>query len=483
MPLLVVVVGLPLIIWGERYTMGGGWGHDGQNYGKWATDFSKWVLGKKMEAYYVGRVLPSAIIHYSLRLLDIELTRINIIRAFQIFNLLVLMIAALSWTGIARRLELGRLATWVGFIAIFVNFPFLKSALYNPLTLNPSALMLGMVVFYAYLARNQILLVAICCVGAFIWPTVLPTGMLLFVFPRRELAVERARLGLNQLVGLAAVVFLLWVINYYYFDKSFEVFNKAHAPHISASFVYLSVVCVVVFAFFAIAQLADLRALYRPSSYVSRSTWLGVAIRAVIAVALFMAARRTYQHFGPLGSGPTLEFYYGQVIFGALVRPLQFLVSHVVLFGPIVILVVLRWRDICRRMHGYGIGLVLFMLTLMLQAISAQSRQMIPYLPVLVGFAVLAWEEELPRLKVELFAALCFLYSKIWFPINVVKLHGSPRHWPLQRFFMNHGPWMNLTMYIVQGAFVLLTFMYIYFLFRTPDGRPAGTDDSDASVA
>jgi hypothetical protein len=475
MPLLIVVVGIPLIIWGERFPIGGGWGYDGQNYGKWATDFSKWIFGKKMEAYYISKCLPSAIIHYTMRLFDVELTRMSVIRAFQIYNLIVLALAAFTWARVAHRIRLGEIATWFGFLALFVNFPFLKAGLYNPLTINPSGLLLGMAMFYAFLARKQILLVVIGCLGAYTWPTVLATGMILFVFPRRDseagAEAKPAPYGLNELAGLLAAIAALLLVDYFWFDRSYEVFNNAYARHVSASFVYLSTACALVFLFFSVSRLLDRRAVYLPSTYITRETALGVAIRLVIAITLYKAAQYSYSYLGPRGPGPTLEFYYAQLIFGAIIRPLQFLVAHVVLFGPVIVFIVLRWKQICERVHTMGPGLVLFMLTLLLQAITSQGRQLIPYMPFVVGLTALVWKDDLPRLKLTVFAALCFLYSKIWFPISAVKLQGNPREWPLQRFFMNHGPWMNVTMYVVQGAFVLLTFLFIYFTFRDPDVR------------
>jgi hypothetical protein len=118
-----------------------------------------------------------------------------------------------------------------------------------------------------------------------------------------------------------------------------------------------------------------------------------------------------------------------------------------------------------------GPGLVLFMLTLLLQAVNAQSRQMLNYVPFVVAFTALAWDRDIKRLDVRVFAAVCFVYSKIWFPINLVPLKGPPRQWPMQRYFMSHGPWMNAEMYIVQGAVVLLTFLYLPRLFSRPASR------------
>jgi len=466
MPLLVVLVGVPLIIWGERFPVNGGWGFDGLNYGKWAVNFEGWIFGKKMEAYYIGKVLPSGILHYTLRLFDVEMTRMSIVRAFQVYNLLVLTLAAFTWSRIARRLALSEHANWFGFVGLFVNFAILKSALYNPLTINPSGFLLGMGLFYAYLARNQILLVVICCLGAFTWPSLLPTGMILFVFPRTDTPVQRAPFGLNALAGFLAAVAALWLIDYFFFEKSYGIFNQAYSPHISHSFIYLSTAAALVFVFFSISQLLDARYLYRVSSSVTRRNILRVAIRIAIALALYEGARATYRHFGPVGPGPGLEFYYAQIIFGAVMRPLQFLVAHVVIFGPVIAFAVLRWRVICRRMQGMGPGLVLFMLTLLVQAISAQGRQLLPYLPFVVGFTALAWENDLPKLRLAFFSTLCFLYSKIWFPINAVELRGDSRQFPFQRFFMNHGPWMNATMYLAQGAAVLLTFLFLYSVFR-----------------
>jgi hypothetical protein len=62
------------------------------------------------------------------------------------------------------------------------------------------------------------------------------------------------------------------------------------------------------------------------------------------------------------------------------------------------------------------------------------------------------------------FGVMCVVCSKIWLPLNFVGMNaqtanihdGSYTAYPLQYYFMNHGPWMSWTSYAVQSAAVLV---------------------------
>src|SRR5262249_8790468 len=92
---LIVVGGLVTILWGERIGVNDGKGWDGQAYVAWARDFPDWVRAG-VTTYQSQRMAPSAIIYGALTVLDVAPTDAHILVAFQVLDLVALVVSALA---------------------------------------------------------------------------------------------------------------------------------------------------------------------------------------------------------------------------------------------------------------------------------------------------------------------------------------------------------------------------------------------------
>src|SRR5438132_5844752 len=86
MPIIVLAYGLGYLAWGEKVSHQGGYGWDGIRFGAWAKNFEKLVLVDRVNHYYLQKSLPSAIVHYGMRLFGVSFTDANVIRAFGILD-------------------------------------------------------------------------------------------------------------------------------------------------------------------------------------------------------------------------------------------------------------------------------------------------------------------------------------------------------------------------------------------------------------
>src|SRR3954469_12568721 len=84
----MLLAGLPNIFWAEKVTVGAGFGWDGILYGRWVRDFFRPVFIDRVPEYNLQRIVPSSVLHYVFRLTGIALTDANILRAFDIYNLI-----------------------------------------------------------------------------------------------------------------------------------------------------------------------------------------------------------------------------------------------------------------------------------------------------------------------------------------------------------------------------------------------------------
>jgi len=97
MVIMMLCIGVANILWAERLTVNGGFGWDGMWYGSWAKDFYNAIFIQRVPAYYVQRILPSAIVHYGMRLLGVPLHDKNILLGFDIYNLVLLLLSVYVW--------------------------------------------------------------------------------------------------------------------------------------------------------------------------------------------------------------------------------------------------------------------------------------------------------------------------------------------------------------------------------------------------
>ena len=186
MAIMVVLYGLIAICFGERIGVNEGRGWDGCYYADIAADFYGQVFPHRLDGYRIQRIVPSAVVHYSLRLLHLPTTNLDtIIRAFQVYNLLLLVVTVYLWNGIAGRLRLRSRGTWLGFVGLMCSFSAMKMPFDYPALTDTTAFALGAAIVYAFLAGNRVMILLAAALGAFTWPTLLYLAIPLILFPRR----------------------------------------------------------------------------------------------------------------------------------------------------------------------------------------------------------------------------------------------------------------------------------------------------------
>ncbi|HYP54502.1 MAG TPA: hypothetical protein VEQ42_13215, partial [Pyrinomonadaceae bacterium] len=197
----VLVVGVANILWAEQLTINRGFGWDGLWYSAWARDFYHHVFVERVPDYYVQRVLPSAFVHYGMRLLGAARTDANIILAFHVYNLALLALSAYVWGLAADRLGVGTKGKWLGFVFLFFSYAILKNNFYHAVLTDTTAFALGVLMFYFFLRDSRAGLLFVLAAGGFVWPTTPHMAAILFAFPRPK-ENEEARPATPALFGV-----------------------------------------------------------------------------------------------------------------------------------------------------------------------------------------------------------------------------------------------------------------------------------------
>ncbi len=154
MPLIILLWGVYYLLYGGIINVEGGLGFDGYYYGMIAKNFYSMVFGNELNGYLIQRIFPSFVISTALSILSISKKIAIIIKAFQIYNIVLLMLSSLLWFRISKIFDLDIKMIWLGFIFWFLNFGVAEMSVFYPVLTDTTALFLGFFLLYAYLKDN-----------------------------------------------------------------------------------------------------------------------------------------------------------------------------------------------------------------------------------------------------------------------------------------------------------------------------------------
>jgi hypothetical protein len=142
------------------------------------------------------------------------------------------------------------------------------------------------------------------------------------------------------------------------------------------------------------------------------------------------------------------------------------LVALAALWGPIVLLLLLQWKEFCIEARKLGPGFVAVIGLNLPLGLVAESRFVTFAWPFFVLGAVLAMESRTKSTAFKFaFAVLTILYAQFWMKINLAPWTGSDYEhlfdFPKQVFFMHYGLWMNWWSYSLQLCVIVLSVLWL----------------------
>ncbi|MDQ3973180.1 MAG: hypothetical protein M3276_02390 [Actinomycetota bacterium] len=448
-------------IWGfffaELLPVREGLGWDGSAYGAIAKNFSALVFGNELTSYRIQRVLPSGLVHLGLRVFDPSYSTQSVVEGFRILNIMVLVASAYLWVGIATRLQLGRSARWAGFIGLFVNFANLKFSLYYSTLTDTAAFALSLLMLFFYLGDRPVGLLATAAMGAFVWPTVFYSAIVLFVLPYRPRDPHwqegsRSRRFATALSCVAAGGAVGWALYAHVVEgKVVSAPATVWEPALP-----LSVSLMALYIFLAV----------RPLVWLDMGELRGVRLQRIAFGGTLLIGVKLVQWSlaGPSGESTTARVI-DNIVLEPLARPLIFIVAHVMYFGPLVFVTIFLWKRVALHIGEYGVGLRIVMLAFVVLALASESRILVNAWPFFVVFTAKAVDDlNWGTVPVWGLAAMSFAVSRAWLSVNRGSLEGERLAFPAQFYFMNFGPWMSMASYWLQAAVVVCVALVVKFL-------------------
>jgi len=452
--LLITVLGIGSVFWGEKIAINEGFGWDGQLYGTLAREMNFRALGD----YSFQRILPSTLVHLALSALRQPMDNEHIVLAFGLLNLGMMLISCVLYREIADELHLRQRGFWLGFAAIFINFAHCKGIWYYPVVTDPTAVALSLAMLLYYLRGQVFRLFLASFLGAFTWPSLIYAGAFLLAFRRGPVKEEGAD-GPRWLAVALAAAACAWAIIHYY------VHDGGVGPGLAQPIRWAMPLSIFLAGLYLYLGSAIL--LHRMSSIgclkqlLFWRTGLAILLWAVCRIPITLWADHSIDSV-------TTYSAIRDIIMRSAVKPLGFLVSHPVYFGPAFLMFLFCWRSFSRIVARYGAGLVAVVLMGVFTSLTPESRQSLPsYVMAAPFLGILVDELALPPRFFWLFGAVALLSTKAWMHMGLpADDDGQYLSFPMQNLFMNSGVWMNNRMYVIQGGIVLAVAALFYAHLR-----------------
>ena len=472
--------------YGERVLVGNGFGWDGVRYAAWVSDFSFIdYFQHQLSLYYIQRILPSMTVHYLMILLHLDLNNpFAIINTFLALNNFLVFLTMLGLLSLARFLKWSAEATFIAFTSLFFNFMILKAMSYCGISTDYMAFTLGFFQIYFYIKGKITPIYFLSLLGAFVWPTLLVSGLLLTIFtPRFFQEIQKNTLSgilkekntsrvCTYLLFLSLILLALIYLGYSmltilsrhhaFFEKILVSKTLNYFPHISALFLP-SIFIVTLYVFYILIPVlkAFLKTIKNNLLRFHFLTKLLIAIICYVGMSLF------FVHYSISTPGPVASQVF--IFAYSIAAPAKFIVTYFAYFGLGAVLFILLYPKL--NFTQKDVLCFPYFLLLLVFALQVHSRFGTIYFPLLA----IILGNYLSRYKISsqfclVYGLLAVFFSYVWVPLNWPGQSTDPStldlyKWPWQVFFAPLGLWTTNFSYMIElGLFIIAVIILIRLL-------------------
>lgn len=493
MILIVVTLGVLNFFWGEKIPAGGGFGYDGVYYANMVRNLDSMISGGQLSSYYAQRILPAAIVRSIMIFTGVPMSDPNIIRGFELYNLVLLVSACWVWRRVADMYSLSLAGRWIGFSGIFINFQCSKQAFYYPVLTDVTALFVAMLLLLFYVEKKPFALFITTIAGALCWPVVNVSGAFLLLFLGTELpkeiiaplpstvtikSITIPRLisrGVFAVLALSIIGYTVLIIAGPEIDNGFDelkmLLNARFLRRLKEFFGslkgLLTALPTLAGLLVALAMLIGSKEFFNAVLTDIKRKRLSLAVLAISAVIIPFCIVKFISNPG-IANPSSLK-----LLLQLAVHPLQegkFLlpiVSLAVFWGPVVLLLLLFWKAFCIEARKLGLGVVAIISTSLLLGVVGEPRFITIAWPFIVLGIVLVFEKSTVKDSFKsVLIILTVLYAQFWMKLNIAPWlppdQAGLLDFPKQLYFMHYGLWMNWWSYFLQLAAIVLSSMWIH---------------------
>lgn len=498
---ILATVAVILTFFSEKSPLLKGYGSDGLYYGHYALTLDTAIKNKQFPYRGFERILGIAIPHIILKVLPISTTPDSVLRidnqeyliaknaiyVYMAYNLVLYFISLFLWHRIVSKIGISLWAYVLSFILLFVNFCNLKQYFYEPVMLDPTTLCYALLLLYVWLNSSVRNLSLVSVLGLFVNTASIYICLLLLFFKRKEVMDQLGNTKTARAMAALAATLIIAISAYYFVYPLCNTLmeNETIRPLYPVSvLVTCAVICTVTYQVFFLLKREPVTQTLTSLRWSYTLVYIGLTFGAHYIFSKFSMP----EDFTICDDKPhSLYNFFILILRLANSRPAGFFASHFAYFGLTLSFLVLNYKHIVHQTlsNGYGAVLLLFVITILF--INTESHQFVIVYPFIIYYIVTnPLYVKLKGWHVSALGLLAVFLSKVWYPINPLDATkyatGNMEDFyalykfPMQKYFMNLGPWMGNKMYVIHLiAFVVTTWLIYSLHVRLSKNTPVQT--------
>lgn len=471
--LALLLAGFTYAFVAERVPHADGAGWDGVLYRDMCYDFIGMLQDGQISIYYIQKCLPFALVN----IINTALSISHPLHTLIALHYIALIMAIVAFFKIANHFKLNLSIEWIAYALTFWQMGLLKFTGYYPYSGDFFAYSFALWIFYFFVTKQPYKMLGLSLVGAFVWQSMLPLSLILFVLPTKGYNIvdginimKKDKIVLNLCKALVLFVVAMIPITILLYAKSqggwwmwsqvipYSLFSHPKWVLPISSLGMLGIAYMMLRPFnFNIGEFIKCT--------IVNISWCNVAIATMVYVGFKFGV---YYLSNPLLDPPiSSKELVLRILWEPYIFPLKFCSTHLAACGLVLPLFIVLYKSILKEISEHSIGYIAAIAMLLLFGLQSETRYVLNFIP----FAIFPIAAALNKVELKKWVpyALCvvqFIFSGIWYHINIPELAAVLEEgdsWVYvqsdiaQRFFYYYGPWQGVKAYtIFMSAFVVM---------------------------
>lgn len=475
--LVLLLILFVFVSYSEQVPRADGMGWDGVIYGGMMKDFLSQFREGGYSAYYIQKCLPFALIIILVSAFHLN----NAFAVLIVLEMICFALAVVAFFKISDSMKLNYDSEIIAFALLFYTHSFHRFG-YMPYGGDPFAFGIGLWIYYFFYTKQQWKMLCASAVGAFVWQSMWPVCLVLFVLPQEgynligESSASSREKRFFEVIKLVVSVGLVSIP-----IKMFMLSNKRYGDwrvyadvvpyyfyRLPVWAVFVSTICVCVLFYLALKPISinakGLCAFLRKTL-----DWK----RIIVAVVLFMAMHYLISWLSnPEISAPgSFIVSIRRLLFEPFTVPLKFFAAHLANNGLMICLLVLLYSSVWKFVSCHSFGYSLALAMALAFGTQTESRFILNFFPFIV-FPIVAVlnDVELKRWVPYMVCIVQLLLSGVWYKTNTPSLAKALETDDVvaytmgdaQRVFYSIGPWMGGKAYLLFLLFFVIILIVLY---------------------
>lgn len=454
-----------------------GMGWDGIIYGGMMQEFLSQFKGVGYSSYYIKKCLPFALINIFDTLFHVTDSYVTLV----VFEMISIVLAVVAFYKTSNYLKLSTCAETIAFALLFYTHFILRIG-YLPYQGDVFAFSISMWIFYFFVSKQLWKMLALSIVGAFVWQSIWPISLLLFVLPQEGFNLvdgkhvsQRYGKVLNTVKIAMSLGLLVVPLKMFMFaEKKFGSWSRFSdtVPYffeeIPVWMCVISIVSVCILLYLSIKPLV-----FNVGDFIKHTMKSFHWGNLIVVIVLFFLMKYVVSCLSNAdGSGSFIGInFLRRLFFEPFTIPYKFFASHLANEGLMVCFLIVFYKPVWEFVSEHSIGYIAVFIMALFFGTQTESRFILNLFPFLVfPISVVISRLNLKKWVPYLVCVGQLLLSLFWYKTNTptlaqaLEIENDEAYMSgeAQRVFYYLGPWMGRMPYIV---FLLIFVSVMIFMY------------------